>query len=57
MLGISAEEEEPHQFYEQLQAEIILIVIGDWNVKVGENEEHQVVGKYGLGNRRKFEEI
>lgn len=47
-----SEEEELDQFYEQVQAEIdqackqdVVIVMGDWNAKVGENEEGQVVGK------------
>ena len=29
----------------------ISILIGDWNAKVGEQLEHPVTGKFGLGNR------
>ena len=29
----------------------INIVMGDWNVKVGEQQEYPVSGKFGLGDR------
>ena len=44
--------------YEQAQAEIdricnqeVLIVMDDWNAKVGDNEDSPAVGKYGFDNR------
>uniref|UniRef100_W5NI90 Endonuclease/exonuclease/phosphatase domain-containing protein n=1 Tax=Lepisosteus oculatus TaxID=7918 RepID=W5NI90_LEPOC len=55
-----AQEDKVVQFYEQVKAEIdrtckqdIFIVMGDWNTKVGNKEEGQIVEKYGLGNRNK----
>jgi hypothetical protein len=29
----------------------VLILMGDWNSKIGKGEETETVGKYGLGNR------
>ena len=53
-----AEEEEMERFYDQVQTEIdnickqdALILLGDWNAKVGKGREREVVGQYGLGNR------
>ncbi|XP_064131955.1 sorting nexin-24 isoform X1 [Loxodonta africana] len=52
-----AKNEEIEDFYQLLKSEIdqtcnqdALIITGDWNAKVG-NEEGSVVGKYGLGDR------
>ena len=54
----SRPEEEVDDFYELLQSEIshtsnqdFLIVMGDWNSKVGDRSDYPVVGKYGLGNK------
>ena len=54
-----AEEDEHEQFYDQLQAAIskvpkksILMVMGDFNAKVGESIKNMpTVGQYGLGDR------
>jgi len=47
---------EVKQFYEDLQdlleltpKRYVLVMIGDWNVKVGSQETPGVTGKYGLG--------
>ena len=52
----NAEEAEVEQFYEDLQDLLeltpkkdILYVIGDWNVKAGNQETPGVTGKFGLG--------
>ena len=52
----NAEEAEVEQFYEDLQALLeltpkksVLIIIGDWNAKVGSQETPGVTGKFGLG--------
>jgi hypothetical protein len=29
----------------------VLIIMGDWNAKIGKGEEPGTVGRYGLGNR------
>ena len=51
----NAEEAEVEQFYEDLQdlLELIpkkdlLVIIGDWNAKVGSQEIPGVTGKFGL---------
>ena len=51
-----AEEAEVEQFYEDLKDLLelapkkgVLFIIGDWNVKVGSQEIHGVIGKFGLG--------
>ena len=48
--------EEAEQFYEDLQDLLeltpkkdVLFIIGDWNVKVGNQETPRVTGKFGLG--------
>ena len=54
-----AEEAEKTQFYEELRETIKehkksrdqLIVMGDFNAKVGEKRENKVVGPYGMGER------
>ena len=54
----SAEEAEVEQFYEDLQDLLeltpkkdVLLIIGDWNAKVGSQETPGVTGKFGLGIR------
>ena len=51
----NAEEAEVEQFYEDLQDLLaltpkkdVLIIIGDWNAKVGSQEIPGVTGKFGL---------
>ena len=50
------EEVEVEQFYEDLQDLLelipkkhVLIIIGDWNTKVGSQELSEITGKFGLG--------
>ena len=52
----NAEEAEIEQFYEDLQDLLeltpekdVLLIIGDWNAKVGSQETPGVTGKFGLG--------
>ena len=52
----NAEEAEVEWFYEDLQDLLeltpkkdVLLIIGDWNAKVGSQEIPGVTGKYGLG--------
>ena len=52
----NAEEAEVEWFYEDLQDLLeltpkkdVLLIIGDWNTKVGSQETHGVTGKFGLG--------
>ena len=52
----NAEEAEVEQFYEDLQDLLelipkkdVLLMKGDWNVKVGSQETSQVTGKFDLG--------
>ena len=52
----NAEEAEVEQFYEDLQhlmeltpKKDVLLIIGDWNAKVGSQETPGVTGKFGLG--------
>ena len=54
----NAEEAEVERFYEDLQdlLEVTppkdkLLIIGDWNTKVGTQETPGVTGKFGLGVR------
>ena len=54
----NAEEAEVEQFYEDLQDLLeltpkkdVLLIIGDWKVKVGSEETTGVTGKFGLGIR------
>ena len=54
----NAEEAEVEQFYEDLQDLLeltpkkdVLLIIGDWNAKVGSQETPGVTGKFGLGIR------
>ena len=51
----NAEEAEVEQFYEDLQDLLeqtpktdVLLIIGDWNAKVGSQEIPGVTGKFGL---------
>ena len=53
-----AEEAEVERFYEDLQDLLeltpkkdVLLIIGDWNAKVGSQETPGVTGKFGLGVR------
>ena len=52
----NAEEAEVEWFYEELQDLLeltppkdVLLIIGDWNAKVGSQETPGVTGKFGLG--------
>ena len=52
----NAEEAEVEQFYEDLQDLLeltpkkdVLVIIGDWNAKVGSQGTPGVTGKFGLG--------
>ena len=52
----NAKEAEVERFYEDLQDFLeltpekdVLFIIGGWNAKVGSQEIHGVVGKFGLG--------
>ena len=52
----NTEEAEVEWFYEDLQDVLeltpkkdVLFFIGDWNAKVGSQETHGVMGKFGLG--------
>ena len=54
----NAEEAEVEWFYEDLQNLLeltpqkdVLLIIGDWNAKVGSQETPGVTGKFGLGMR------
>ena len=54
----NAEEAEVEQFYEDLQELLelthtkdVLVIIGDWNAKVGSQETPGVTGRFGLGMR------
>ena len=54
----NAEEAEVEWFYEDLQDLLeltsrkdVLVIIGDWNAKVGSQETPGVTGKFGLGIR------
>ena len=54
----NAEEAEVERFYEDLQhlleltpQKSFLLIIGDWNAKVGSQETPGVTGKFGLGVR------
>jgi len=53
-----AEEKDIDQFYCELnevmkgcKSQEITIVMGDWNAKIGEGQENDVVGRFGLGQR------
>ena len=52
----NTEEAEVEQFYEDLQdllelipKEDVLVIMGDWNAKLGNQEIPGVTGKFGLG--------
>ena len=52
----NAEEAEVEHFYEDLKVLLeltikkdVLVIIGDWNAKVGSQEIHEVSDKFGLG--------
>jgi len=55
MTNSGYKDEEVEEVYEQLEEEMEnvkkngnLIILGDWNVVVGEGQEGEAVGKYGL---------
>ena len=59
-LTSNAEEAEAEQFYEDLQDLLeltpkkdVLLIIGDWNAKVGNKETPGITGKFGLGVQNK----
>ena len=59
-LNTNAKEAEVEQFYEDLQDPLeltpkkdVLVIIGDWNAKVGSQELPGVTGKFGLGIQNK----
>ena len=59
-LTSNAEQAEVEWFYEDLQdileltpQKYVLFIIGDWNVKVGSQEQHGVTGKFDLGVQKK----
>ena len=52
----NAEEAEVERFYEYLQDLLeltpkkdVLVILGDWNAKVGSQETPGITGKFGLG--------
>ena len=56
----NAEEAEVEWFYKELQDLLeltpkkhVLLIIGDWNAKVGSQEIPGVIGKFGLGVQNK----
>ena len=57
---INTEDTEVEWFYEDLQdfleltsKKYVLLIIGDWNAKVGSQEIPGVTGKFGLGVQKK----
>ena len=55
---LSSSDEDTEQFYEDLEQagvqcrqQVCLIIMGDFNAKVGEGKEENVVGPHGLGIR------
>ena len=59
-LTSNTEEAEVEWFYEELQdlsklipSKHVLLIIGDWNAKVGSQETPEVTGKFGLGVQNK----
>ena len=62
-LTSNAEEAEVEGFYEDLQDLLeltpkkdVLLIIGDWNAKVGSQETPGVTGKFGLGIQNEAEQ-
>ena len=60
----NAEAAEVERFYEDLQDLLeltpkkgVLLIIGDWNAKVGGQETPGVTGKFGLGSRAKTNRV
>ena len=56
----NAGEAEVEWFYEDLQdlleltpKKVVLLIIGDWNAKVGSQETPGVTGKFGIGMQNK----
>jgi exonuclease III len=59
----SAETADIGDFYGSLHSALnktpkkdVLILMGDWNCKIGKGEEPGMVGRYGLGNRKEARE-
>jgi exonuclease III len=59
----SAETADTEDFYGSLHSALnetpkkdVLILMGDWNSKIGKGEEPGTVGRYGLGNRNEARE-
>ena len=50
----NAEKNEVEWFYEDRQD--VLLIIGDWNAKVGSQETPEVTGKFGLGVQNEAEQ-
>ena len=53
-----ADDNEIEEFYQKLdtsraqcRSQEVLIVMGDFNAKIGEGRDEDIVGPYGLGNR------
>jgi exonuclease III len=58
----SAEAEDIEEFYRSLNVTFnealkkdVLVIVGDWNSKIGKGEVPGTVGKYGLGHRMRLE--
>ena len=60
----NAEEAEVERFYEDLQdlleltpkKDVLFIIIGDWNEKVGSQETPGIMGKFGFGVQNEAEQ-
>lgn len=62
--NLDSEEEEKEAFYDELRVTVgkkksfeILILMGDFNAKVGNQKMENIVGPYGLGNRNHSGEL
>jgi len=61
--ALTSNAEEAERFYEDLQDLLeltskkdVLLIIGDWNAKVGSQETPGVTGKFGLGLQNEAEQ-
>ena len=54
--GMNVKEAEDEWFYDDLleltPKKVVLLIIGDWNAKVGSQEIPAVTGKFGLGSTK-----